>query len=92
MSASATPEVLLSECQGAIGILTFNRPEQRNALSPQLLERFCGTLATWAARGNVRVVIVTGAGDKAFSAGYDIRKRGAGGRITRAGAAPRHSL
>ncbi len=72
MSSTATPDVLLSECRGAIGILTFNRPAQRNALSPQLLESFCDTLDAWSARGDVRVVIVTGAGDQAFSAGYDI--------------------
>ena len=55
MSSPATPDVLLSECRGAIGILTFNRPAQRNALSPQLLERFCDTLDAWTARGEVRM-------------------------------------
>ncbi len=64
--------VLLSEQRGHIGIITFNRPAQHNALSPELLGKLCEVLAAWAASGEVRVVILTGAGDKAFSAGYDI--------------------
>jgi enoyl-CoA hydratase len=64
--------VLLQEQRGHIGILTFNRPKQRNALSPQMLRDLCDILARWAKSGEVRVVIFTGAGDKAFSAGYDI--------------------
>jgi len=65
-------KVLLHERRGRIGLITFNRPKQRNALSPQLLRDLCDVLADWAISGDVRVVIFTGAGDKAFSAGYDI--------------------
>ncbi|MGK2913103.1 MAG: enoyl-CoA hydratase/isomerase family protein [Porticoccaceae bacterium] len=72
MATNVSSSVLLSERRGHIGILTFNRPEQRNALSPALLEQFCAVLADWAASGEVRAVILTGAGDQAFSAGYDI--------------------
>ena len=61
--------VLLSEQRGHIGIITFNRPAQHNALSPELLGELCAVLAGWAASGEVRVLILTGAGDKAFSAG-----------------------
>jgi enoyl-CoA hydratase/carnithine racemase len=64
---------LLSERRGAVGVLTFNRPESRNALSPQLLDRLCAVLADWTAGGEVRALVLTGAGDQAFSAGYDIR-------------------
>ncbi|HAD07849.1 MAG TPA: enoyl-CoA hydratase [Porticoccaceae bacterium] len=69
---SLQQDVLLHEQHGHIGLITFNRPEQRNALSPQLLRQLCKVLADWAACGEIRVVIFTGAGDKAFSAGYDI--------------------
>ena len=72
MSVDDQNKVLLHERRGHIGIITFNRPKQRNALSPQLLRDLCDVLADWAASGEVRVVIFTGAGDKAFSAGYDI--------------------
>ena len=70
-AASETP--LLAERRGAVGVLTFNRPERRNALSPQLLDELCAVLADWAAGGEVRAVVITGAGPEAFSAGYDIR-------------------
>lgn len=72
MNSGQQSEVLLSEQRGHIGIITFNRPEQHNALSPELLSKLCTVLATWAESDEVRVVILTGAGDKAFSAGYDI--------------------
>ncbi len=73
MTATAQEQnVLLHEQRGHIGIITFNRPEKRNALSPQLLHCFCDILGEWAASGEIRVAIITGAGDKAFSAGYDI--------------------
>lgn len=72
MADSLQQNVLLHERRGHTGLITFNRPQQRNALSPQLLRELRGVLADWAASGEVRVVIFTGAGDKAFSAGYDI--------------------
>jgi enoyl-CoA hydratase/carnithine racemase len=72
VNSSQQRGVLLSEQRGHIGIITFNRPAQHNALSPELLDKLCEVLAAWAASGEVRVVILTGAGDKAFSAGYDI--------------------
>lgn len=65
-------DVLLHERRRHIGVITFNRPRHRNALSPQLLRELCQVLADWAASGDVRVLVLTGAGDKAFSAGYDI--------------------
>ena len=70
-AVSETP--LLSERRGALGVLTFNRPERRNALSPQMLDELCAVLAAWASDGEVRAVVITGAGPEAFSAGYDIR-------------------
>lgn len=63
---------LLHEQRNHIGIITFNRPEQHNALSPQLLTTLREVLSAWALGNEVRVVIFTGAGNKAFSAGYDI--------------------
>jgi len=63
---------LLTERRGRIGILRFNRPERRNALSPQLLIRLHEALEAWAQEKEIRTVVITGAGDKAFSSGYDI--------------------
>lgn len=56
----------------AIGILTFNRPDKLNALSTPLLQEFEAHLRRIESDPSVRVVIITGAGDKAFVAGADI--------------------
>jgi enoyl-CoA hydratase len=58
--------------EGAIAVLTFNRPEKMNALNTALLQEFDEHLARIESDPALRVVIVTGAGDKAFVAGADI--------------------
>ena len=57
-----------------IAILTIDRPEQRNALSQEVRD---GRRAAWArfdADDNARIAILTGAGDKAFCAGGDLKE------------------
>jgi enoyl-CoA hydratase/carnithine racemase len=63
---------LLTETRGRIGVLTFNRPERRNALSPRLLISLHEALEAWAREDEIRTVVITGGGEKAFSSGYDI--------------------
>ena len=63
---------LLIERRGNIGVLRFNRPERHNALSPQMLIQVHQALEAWARTDEVRAVVITGAGEKAFSSGYDI--------------------
>jgi enoyl-CoA hydratase/carnithine racemase len=63
---------LLSEQRGHVGVITFNRPRRRNALTPAMLLEIHETLGSWAKAGEVRAVVLTGAGDKAFSSGFDI--------------------
>ena len=67
------PTGLQTERREHIGVLTFDRPERRNALSPELLIALHETLEEWAGHGEIRTVVITGAGEKAFSSGYDIR-------------------
>lgn len=55
-----------------VGVVTFDRPERRNALTPAMLIGLHQTLDRWAEEGEVRAVVITGAGEKAFSAGFDI--------------------
>lgn len=55
-----------------MGTLKINRPERRNALSPDLLADLHLTLKKWSEDDAVRVVVITGNSEKAFSAGYDI--------------------
>lgn len=64
--------VLVKEISGNVGTLKLNRPERRNALSPDLLVDLHLTLKKWAENDAVRVVVITGNSEKAFSAGYDI--------------------
>jgi enoyl-CoA hydratase/carnithine racemase len=66
---------LLAEVQDGIGILTLNRPEVMNAVNQALLAALHEHLSAWRFDSSVRAVIVTGAGDKAFSAGADLKER-----------------
>ncbi|MBI2755110.1 MAG: enoyl-CoA hydratase/isomerase family protein [Chloroflexi bacterium] len=67
----ATPE-LLYERQGAIAYLTFNRPEARNALTWAMYEGLYDACAWVEKDERVRVLVLRGAGDRAFVAGTDI--------------------
>jgi len=63
---------LLVDKRDGIAYVTLNRPEKRNAFSPEMIVRLCDA---WADIGNdpsIRVVLLTGAGDQAFSAGGDL--------------------
>jgi enoyl-CoA hydratase/carnithine racemase len=64
---------LLTERRGHTGVVTFNRPDHRNALSPRMLIAVHETLEAWGRENEIRTVVITGAGEKAFSSGYDIR-------------------
>jgi enoyl-CoA hydratase/carnithine racemase len=52
--------------------LTLNRPEKKNSLSPELVKILLQTLEELSADDTIRTVVIRGAGDKAFCAGYDI--------------------
>ncbi|MBS0644387.1 MAG: enoyl-CoA hydratase/isomerase family protein [Proteobacteria bacterium] len=62
---------LLYEVSDGIGRVTFNRPKARNALTFPMYERLAEIAAD---PGEVRVLVLTGAGDKAFAAGTDINQ------------------
>jgi enoyl-CoA hydratase len=65
-------ETLLVERQDRVAFITINRPEKRNALNIKTREEGAAALEELAEDDSVRVVIFTGAGDKAFIAGADI--------------------
>ena len=56
----------------AIATITLDRPEKLNALTPEMLEGLESLLDTIEADASIRVVVVTGSGDRAFCAGADI--------------------
>jgi len=65
-------DLVLSETRGAVALLTFNRPNKLNALSYALVDRLMALLDRIEDDADIRAVILTGAGDRAFSAGADI--------------------
>lgn len=71
-------ETLLYGVQDAVATITLNRPEARNALSPQMVRELVAALEAAAMDPEVRVVVLTGSGDKAFCAGGDL---GGGGQM-----------
>jgi enoyl-CoA hydratase len=67
----AQPNVL-KEIDGRVAVLTFNRPEKMNALNAATRSELVAALNALEADDAVRVVVITGAGEKAFVAGADI--------------------
>jgi enoyl-CoA hydratase len=67
---------LLARKEAGVGIVTFNNPERLNAVSLEMWEAAKQALDAFAADNDVRVVVLTGAGDKAFVSGADISKFG----------------
>lgn len=65
---------LLCERDGAVATVTLNRPDALNALNAAMLEELGGVFAELAADAAVRVILLTGAGPRAFAAGADIRE------------------
>jgi enoyl-CoA hydratase len=69
--------LLLEEREGAVAVLTLNRPEAMNALSRGLRDALAGAFRSLEADADIRVIVVTGAG-RAFCAGYDLKELAAG--------------
>jgi enoyl-CoA hydratase/carnithine racemase len=65
-------EELLREVADGVARFTINRPERRNALSWEVVEGLRAAVAEARADPEVRVVVLTGAGDRAFCAGADL--------------------
>jgi len=68
----AVADDVLYEVDGRVGRITINRPDRRNALNSSVLAGLRAALAAARADEQVRVVVLTGAGDRAFSAGADL--------------------
>ena len=65
-------ETVLMETRGAAALLTLNRPEKLNALNYDLIDRLMALLDEIEVDPDIRAVVLTGAGERAFSAGADI--------------------
>jgi enoyl-CoA hydratase len=71
---------VLVEQRDAVTVVTINRPEVRNALDAETMAGIGEALVAAEQNGDVRAVVLTGAGDRAFCAGMDLRAFAAGGQ------------
>lgn len=79
--APAGGEVLVTERSGNVLIARLNRPEARNALNPELMQALGAAVRDAEGDPEVRVLVLTGTGDRAFCAGMDLRAFSEGGGI-----------
>ncbi len=75
-------EFITTETRGHIFIVTMNRPQVMNALHPPASMEMHDAWNRFAADDDLWVGIVTGAGDRAFSAGNDLKHQASGGDMT----------
>ena len=67
-------EFILTERSDGVAVITLNRPEKLNALSYPLVRELDDALTQYEADEEIKAVILTGAGDRAFSTGADIHE------------------
>jgi enoyl-CoA hydratase/carnithine racemase len=63
---------VLYDVANRVAVITLNRPEKRNALNAALRQGLWAAWRRFEADADVRIAILTGAGDKAFCAGMDL--------------------
>lgn len=69
-----TDDILVTDIKDGVATLTMNRPKQLNALSVELRKRIADAFGELGRNDEVSVIILTGAGEKAFSAGVDLKE------------------
>jgi enoyl-CoA hydratase len=80
--ADPGPEVLF-DTDGAIARATINRPDRRNAINPAVVDGISSALSAAEDDDEIRVVVLSGAGERAFCAGGDLGDMSAGSRVER---------
>ncbi len=86
--ATGAGEVLLIAREGKVCTLTINRPERKNSLNPEVLTRLGDTFHSLKDDPEIRVVIIRGVGEEAFSSGFDITRIPVGGTEEEARVSP----
>ena len=74
---NATAPLHLLTVDNGVAVVTLNRPEAMNSLNTQLRLELTALLPALDLREDVRVIVITGAGDKAFCSGADLKERAA---------------
>jgi enoyl-CoA hydratase len=69
-----TEPSLTARREGAVGCLLMNRPRALNALDMAMIDGFAAAIRTWGADPSLRMVLLEGAGGRAFCAGGDVRR------------------
>ncbi|XP_068429351.1 3-hydroxyisobutyryl-CoA hydrolase, mitochondrial [Clinocottus analis] len=80
MSSQVAPDVLLEKV-GCAGVITINRPKVLNALNLTMIRQIYPQLKKWESDNETDIVIIRGAGGKAFCAGGDIRAVTEAGKV-----------
>ncbi len=75
-------KVVLLDVQDKVATITLNRPEVRNAVNGEVLDGLAEAAQSILSQTEIRVAILTGAGDRAFSAGLDLKSASAAGADT----------
>jgi len=65
--------MLVASQDGPVAVITINRPEALNTLTPELILALTDEINRWSGKRDVRVIILTGSGDKAFVGGVDVK-------------------
>ena len=73
---------ILYEMRGQVAVITINRPEQRNSINRAVREGLANAWERFEADRDAKVAILTGAGDKAFCAGADLKEMSSTGVTT----------
>lgn len=79
MSGASAEPVLIHEQHGSVAVLRLNRPDARNAMNRELSVALGRALIEAEANEQIRCIVLTGAGDRAFCAGMDLRAFAGGG-------------
>jgi enoyl-CoA hydratase/carnithine racemase len=77
MNEMAKTDKVLSRTEGGVGYVVFNNPERHNAMSLEMWAAMGRIMDGFARDDSLRVVVLTGAGDRAFVSGADISRFGA---------------
>jgi enoyl-CoA hydratase/carnithine racemase len=78
---TTTTDELVLERRGPVLVVRLNRPEARNALTPELLSGIGAAMVGAESDPDIRVVVLTGTGDRAFCAGMDLRAFSSGAKM-----------
>lgn len=74
MGHQSYENILVEKVDGGVGVITLNRPSKLNALSYPLVGELDEAVTQFEGDDDVRCIVITGAGEKAFSAGADIHE------------------